>query len=286
MRTDALFDGGSLTKLFTNAAIYKLVEQRRLKLDDALGEVFRGVPADKRAITVDQILSHRSGIANFVGPNGRVVLQSEWTPETYDYAAVSKTEILKRAWKARLRFAPGSDEAYSNTGFNVLAAIIEQVSGQTYEAYVREYVLLPLGMTSTGYLPLGAPPRPIVEQCGDGGVPWGDPFTRGFYKSGVSWNIMGNGGMMTTLEDLDKWSAGLEAAKLFRPDIQARFNKTLFGPSYRCRTEATAVGGSNRMTNSLILHMPRRREVLISVATQGDHGLPPEESMMTVLCPR
>jgi CubicO group peptidase (beta-lactamase class C family) len=285
MSAEALFDGGSLTKLFTAAAIYKLVESGNVKLDDRLGEIFRGVPADKRAITVSQLLSHRSGIANLVGPNGRIVPQREWTPETYDYARVSKAELLRRAWSAPLGFPPGTDEAYSNTGFTVLAAIIEHASGQTYETYVRQQIFIPLGMTSTGYMPAGAKGQPIVQQCRRGGAAWGDPLTRRFYRSGVSWNLMGNGGMMTTLEDLDAWSQGIETAKLFRADMHQRFVSTVYGPSYRCRTQSTALGGSNGMTRSLILHMPREKEVLISVATRADHPLPEEDELLAILCP-
>jgi CubicO group peptidase (beta-lactamase class C family) len=284
MPTDALFDSGSLTKWFTAAAIYQLVEQRRLKLDDRLGDIFRGIPSDKRLITVAQLLSHRAGIANLVGPRGRVVSQREWTPETYDYAPVTKAQLLTRVWEAPLQFPPGTDEAYSNTGYSILAAIVEEASAGSYEPFVRQHILLPLGMTTTGYQPSPDRHPPIVQQCRSGGAAWGDPFTRGLYRSGVSWNIMGNGGMMTTLDDLDRWSAGLETAKLFRPDIQARFDASLFGPSYRCRTESTAVGGSNGMTRSLILHMPRRQEVLISVATRADHPLPQEKDMLAILC--
>jgi CubicO group peptidase (beta-lactamase class C family) len=284
MPTDALFDSGSLTKWFTAAAIFKLVERRQLKLDDRLGEILRGVPFDKRAITVAQLLSHRSGIANLVGPGGRVISQRDWSPETYDYAPVTKAELLARAWQAPLQFPPGTDEAYSNTGYSILAAIVEQASEESYEPFVRQSILLPLGMATTGYLPSQERHQPIVQQCRSGGAVWGDPFSRGLYNSGVSWNILGNGGMMTTLDDLDRWSAGLETGKLFRPDIQARFNASLFGPSYRCRTESAAVGGSNGMTRSLILHMPRRQEVLISVATRADQPLPQEKDMLAILC--
>lgn len=281
---DAVFDAGSLTKLFTAAAIYTLVQDGRLKLDDRLGDIFPDAPEDKRNISVAQLVSHRSGITNLLGAQARALSQGEWSVEGYDYAPLTKAEFFRRLWRSKLDFAPGTDESYSNTGFALLAAIVEQVSGQLYEAYVRSHVFQPLGMTATGYV-LDRGKRPIAQECAKGAKAWGDPIHRGVWDRGVSWNLMGNGGMLTTLDDLDKWSSGIETAKLFRRDIQARFVAEFYGPSYRCRTQSTAVGGSNGMTRSLILHMPRRREVLISVGTQADYPLPQEDDMVGILCP-
>lgn len=283
-RADALFDGGSLTKLFTAAAILKLIEQHRLGFDDRLGVLFRDVPADKADITVAQLLTHRSGIPNFIGDDGAPLPARNWSIDGYDYAPRSRSEMLRLAWAAPLDFPPGTQEAYSNSGFNILAAVIEQASGQSYETYVRDAVLSPLGMASTGYVLLDRQRRPIAEQCRDGRAA-GDPLTRGVWRDGVSWNLLGAGGMMTSLDDLGRWSDGIAVGMLFRPDIAARFRALFYGPSYRCGTEGTAVGGSNGMTRSLIMHYPARRESVISVALHREHNLPEEGDMRAILCP-
>jgi CubicO group peptidase (beta-lactamase class C family) len=285
MRADALFDGGSLTKNFTMAAIFKLVENGRLKFDDRLDELFRGVPADKGRITVSQLIQHRSGIPNFIDGNGRAMADAEWGIETYDYAPRTKSEMLRLAWRAPLRFPPGTSDEYSNYGYNILAAVVEAASGRPYEAFLREQLFVPLGMNNTGYLLQDREARPIADQCRDGRS-WGDPYRKGLWKSGVSWNLIGAGGMYTTTEDLQKWSAGIEAGALFRSDIRQRFDALYFAPSYRCGTDATAMGGSNGMTRSLILQLPRRRETIVMVATHRQHGLPAEDQVRAAICGR
>jgi CubicO group peptidase (beta-lactamase class C family) len=283
MRVDVLFDGGSLTKIFTTAAIFKLVEEGSLKLDDRMSELFRDVPPDKAHITVAQLMQHRSGIPNFIDDQGRSLAENEWVIETYDYAPRTKAEMLRLAWQAPLQYPPGTSEYYSNYGFNLLGAVIEQVSGQPYEAYVRGHVLGPLGMAHTGYLMLERRGLPIAEQCRDGRS-WGDPYGRGLWKQGVSWHLMGAGGMYTTASDLQKWTVGIASGVLFRPDIGRRFDSMLFGPSYRCGTDAAAVGGSNGMTRSLVYQLPRRGEAVVIVATHRQHGLPDEAGSRAALC--
>lgn len=285
MRTDALFDSGSLTKSFTRAALFKLVEEGRLKLDDRLGQLFGDVPADKASITVAQLLQHRSGIPNFIDDNGAAMDPGEWSIDGYDYAPRSKARMLQLVWQAPVQFPPGTREDYSNSGFNLLAAIIEAASGEAYETYVRRQLFLPLGMRSTGYLMLDRVGSPIAQQCRQG-RPSPDPYTRGIWSGGVSWSLLGAGGMYTTVEDLQKWNAGVASGALFRSDIRERFDATYFGPSYRCGTAATAMAGSNGMTRSLIYHLPRRQEAVVAVATQRENGLPEETGVRTALCGR
>lgn len=285
MSPEALFDGGSLTKAFTTAAIYKLIEERRLKLDDRLGDLFPNVPAAKRDINVAQLLQHRSGIPNFIDSSGSRIPESQWSVESYDYAPLSKARLLRLAWIAQLEFPPGTAESYSNLGFNLLGAIIERASGQPYENYVRSRIFNTLGMASTGYLEMKRGTRPIAQQC-RGGVPWGDPITNRVWRNGVSWRLVGTGGMMTTADDLQKFSAGIASNALFRPDIGDRFRAGYFVASYRCGTQAAYVGGSNRMTRSLIVHLPARREAVVAVSVDRDHRHPEEAAMRGVICGR
>jgi CubicO group peptidase (beta-lactamase class C family) len=284
MPAEALFDGGSLTKLFTTAAILKLVEAGKLKLDDAVGDLFSGVPKDKRSITIAQLLAHSSGIPDLLGPKGRPLPQAQWSVEGYDYAPLSRRQLLARIWSAPLQFQPGLQTAYSNAGFTLLAAVIETASGEPYEEYVRRNVFNPSGMRDTGYLSVDRDGLPVTQQCRDGGA-WGDPLSRRVWKTGVSWNLMGAGGMMTTLADLQRFAAATEDGPLFRPDIRQRFQQMMYGASARCGTRSAAFGGSNGMTRSLILHLPSRREALVAVATHRERPLPEEGDMLEILCP-
>jgi CubicO group peptidase (beta-lactamase class C family) len=282
MTPDARFDGGSLTKLFTAAAIFKLVEQHRVKLDDRLADLFANVPRDKRNITVSQLLQHRAGIPNFISLQGRAMPEDEWSVVNYDYAPLTRAQMLALAWKAALRFEPGSREEYSNYGFNLLGAIVERASGQGYENYVRRAVLAPLDMRGTGYVL--APDRGVVaEQCREGQAQ-SNPYENGAWNKGVSWHLLGAGGMYTTAADLKKFSARIAAGSIFRPDIALRFRATIFGPSYRCRTSSAAVGGSNGLTRSLVYILPERRETVIMVSTHRENMYPEESSVRTILC--
>ena len=282
MPVNARFDGGSLTKLFTAAAVFKLVEQHRLKLDDRLADLFPDVPLDKRNITVSQLLQHRAGIPNFISREGRAMPADDWSVADYDYAPLSRAQMLALAWKTPLQFEPGSREEYSNYGFNLLGAIVERASSLSYENYVRNAVLAPLGMRSTGYL-LAPDGGPVAEQCRDGQTQ-SNPYKNGAWNKGVSWHLMGAGGMYTTAADLEKFSAGIASGSIFRPDIAIRFRSTIFGPSYRCRTAAAAVGGSNGLTRSLVYILPERRETVVMVSTHRESAYPDESGVRAILC--
>jgi CubicO group peptidase (beta-lactamase class C family) len=273
-----------VTKVFTSAAIFKLVEEGRLKLDDRLGELFGAVAGDKAGITIAQLLAHRSGLPNFIGRDGKPLPQSAWTPESYDYAPASREQMLSRAWAAPLRFPPGTGEEYSNYGYSLLAAVIERASGRSYERYVRERLFVPAGMIFTGYRLAETKRMPIADQCRDG-KSWGNPVSKNVWARGVSWNLMGAGGMMTSVDDLQRWNKAMATGALFRPDIYRRFRATYFGPAYRsCGTDATFVGGSNGMTRSLIIHLPLRDEAVVSVATWREHPLPAEAELRDSIC--
>lgn len=282
MPTDALIDSGSITKAFTTAAIYKLVEEGRLKLDDPLGELFRNVPADKRAITVAQLVDSRAGFHDFVEPDGRVPTAEQEVIER-DYLPMTRAQLIKSAFASPLRYPPGTKEEYSNLGFQLLAAIIESASGRKFEDYVRDKVLLPAGMRNTGYVRADFAGLNFAEQC-KGAEAWGDPVSKGLWKSGVSWNLLGAGGMMTTVEDLKRWTEAATNGKLFRPDIQARFRRTsFFVPSYkRCQSEVSGVAGANGLTFVGYVHLPLRSETVIVASTRSDHPAP---QVLAVLCP-
>ena len=284
MTADALVDSGSITKAFTNAAVYKLIEQGRLKLDDRLGDLFPGVPADKSAITVAQLLDEQSGFHDFINPDGSAA-SGDVEVIVSDYLPLAKDRFIKAAFASPLRFQPGTKEEYSNVAYQLLAAIIENVSGKSYESYVREHLLLPAGMTETGYVLPDFRGKNFAQQC-KGTQAWGDPVTKRLWKNGVSWNLVGAGGMMTSVHDLKRWTDATVSGKLFRADIQKRFRKTPFfaAHSRRCGTEVSAVAGSNALTVTAYFHMPQRKEVLVISSTRSDHRAP-ERDIFGILCP-
>ncbi|MFK7865383.1 MAG: serine hydrolase domain-containing protein, partial [Pseudohongiellaceae bacterium] len=128
---DTVFSIGSITKDFTRAAIAQLDAEGKIKLDHAISSYLTTVPNDKAGITVEQLLDHRSGLRTY-----------HETQNIGDFESQTKEQALSEIFRGSLLFRPGSRENYSNSGYTVLAAIIEAVSGQSYVDYIRENLLI------------------------------------------------------------------------------------------------------------------------------------------------
>jgi CubicO group peptidase (beta-lactamase class C family) len=142
--TDTKFRLGSITKQFTSALILQLVDQGKVKLDAKVSEylpAYRKDIGDK--VTVHQLLNHTSGIPSYTSLPGFFNDVSR-NPYTVD-------EFVKKYASNNLEFEPGSKFSYNNSGYFLLGAIIEKVTGQTYEQALKERILDPLGMKNTGY---------------------------------------------------------------------------------------------------------------------------------------
>lgn len=186
---------GSVTKQFTAAAIVKLAEEGRLALDDSLPSFFDGVPPEKRGITLHHLLTHTSGLRE-AGAG--------------DFDDVSREEVVRRAMNAGLASEPGEDYAYSNLGYSLLGAVVEEVTGSPYEAWVREHLFRPDGMHDTGYLLPGYEPGRVAAGY-RGGERWGTVLERIPADTGPSWILMANGGIHSTLLDMQRWMRALMA---------------------------------------------------------------------------
>jgi CubicO group peptidase (beta-lactamase class C family) len=194
MRPDSVFNLGSITKPFTAAAILRLQELGKLKTSDAVSRFFDGVPEDKAGITLEHLLTHSSGLESDFGP---------------DYQPTTREEYARRALDSKLRFAPGQGYEYANSGYSLLAAVVEKTTGKDYEAALGELVLKPAGMTETGYkAPRWAPER-IAHGYQDG-EDWGTILDRIQDPGAPFWALRGNGGLHTTLADMVRWNAALQ----------------------------------------------------------------------------
>lgn len=134
-RPQTQFRGASLSKTFTAAAIEKLVAGGKLRYADALSRYLSGIP-NGDTITIEQLLLHTSGVG---------VLDS---PEIYR-ECLNHAEILQRIGASKPRFAPGKGDAYSNEGYFLLAAMVERVSGISYNEFLRNEIFVPLQMKNS-----------------------------------------------------------------------------------------------------------------------------------------
>ena len=193
---------GSITKQFTAAAILALEEEGRLRVEDTLARHFPNVPADTTSITLHQLLTHSSGIADL--------------PDLGDWDPIGREEFVRRVLAQPLAFPPGSSYEYSNANYSLLGAIVEQQSGVSWERFVRDRLWLPNGMYETGYL---------LPQWGDGrmaqgyrgGERWGTVLERPMAPDGPHWGLRANGGVHAPAYDMVRWAHALLAGRVLSP---------------------------------------------------------------------
>lgn len=199
---------GSITKQFTAAAILKLEMQGKLSVNDPITKYFEKVPPDKAGITLHHLLTHTAGLESDYGPS--------------DFEEVSRDEIIRRTMSGPSRSAPGASHHYSNAGYSLLGAIVELVSGQSYETYLRENLFKPAEMADTGYkLPAWSSDR--IAQGYRGGERWGTILERPWASDGPYWNLRANGGIHSTVVELYKWHLALEGDKILSDEAKKKY---------------------------------------------------------------
>lgn len=216
------FDIGSLTKQFTAAAILALEQDGKLSTGDSLSKYFNNIPDDKKSITVHDLLRHQSGLVSNVGK---------------DFEKITEQEFLKKVFSSKLLFPVGTDFSYSNVGYSLLAMIVEKVSNQTYETYLYEHLWKPAQMESTGYSRPAFDKSRIAVGYDRDGKRWGKPNEKEWNGAAPYLHLKGNGGVLSTTEDLHKWHNALvgnrilsEAAKqkMYQPRLRPHEDSTLY----------------------------------------------------------
>jgi len=199
-----VFDIGSLAKVFTAAAVLLLEERGRLSLDDSIARYLDGVPEDKRAITLRQLLAHTSGLdSDFPYEN----------PSAEDYEEVDRDEAVRRILAMPLVDRPGAHFAYSNPGYVLAAAIVEHAGGKPFREFLRQELLEPAGMRSTGFWGSGLPPVPEARLARSYDE---DGETADLRKrSSTTWFDLGGGEMVSKVDDLYAWLEALRSERLF-----------------------------------------------------------------------
>ena len=147
---DTRFNLGSINKLFTKIAIAQLAAQGKLGLEDTVAEHLPDYPNREVAqrITIQQVATHTAGLGDiFTEQFATTAKESFQSPQDYFTLFANDPPL----------FEPGTSERYSNGGYMVLGAIIEAVSGQSYDDYVREHIFAPAGMDATGSFAMSDP---------------------------------------------------------------------------------------------------------------------------------
>ncbi len=197
--TSGIFQIYSITKTFTSAVVFRLIEQGKLSLDDRLSKFYPDFPNGDN-ITIEHLLTHTSGINDYTEPQ---------SPETEAYR-------IAQFGRNKPNFAPGEGWSYCNGGYQLLGYIIARVTGMSYERAVRENILAPLQMTNSGFdfKGLASPAKVSAYRI----------FTNDKRERAVLYDSTGPyaaGALYSTIGDMYKYFRGYETNKIVSEASQA-----------------------------------------------------------------
>jgi CubicO group peptidase (beta-lactamase class C family) len=195
-----LFELGSVSKQFTAAAILILARDGRLKLTDNIRNYLPEMPRYGADITIDHLLTHTSGIRDW----GILDELAGWGRTTRVMTNDDALAIIVR--QRELDFLPGHEFSYTNSGFVLLAIIVERVTGQSLQEYSQEMIFGPLGMTSTQW-------RDNFRQVVKGRSVAYMNTEQGYLQTMPFENVYGDAGILTNVQDLLTWNNALSDRK-------------------------------------------------------------------------
>ncbi len=198
LRPDTVFESGSVAKQFTSAAIALLCLDGKLSLDDPVRKHVSEVPDLGKPILIRHLLNHTSGLRSQWGLMSLAGRPTGLNVHTVD-------EILELVARMKeLNFEPGAEYLYCNTGYTLLGVVVSRVSGKSLDAFCQERLFKPLGMTRTrwrdDFRAIVADRATAYAQVGNGPFFTNMSFT----------NVIGNGGLLTTVGDLLIWNENLD----------------------------------------------------------------------------
>lgn len=201
LHPDGVFEIASVTKPFTATAIMMLVEDGKIRLDDKISRYIDNSPPSWNNITVRQLLSHTSGLT------GMAWVECDGSPLLNITTKTFFDEIAKQP----LRFAPGTNAAYSDAGYFLLGMIIEKVSGMRYSDFMQQRVFAPFEMTHTSILDRRLIVKNHVAEytLQDGNL----EHDRRVWQH----QLPSYYGMLSTADDLAKWMIALKAGRVLKP---------------------------------------------------------------------
>lgn len=208
IQPDMVFRVGSVTKQFTAACILKLIERGQLRLEDPITKVLPDFPTGGRTVTIEQLLTHTSGIRSYTDmPAWHSRMREDWT----------LAQLIDFFKNEPFDFEPGSRWHYDNSGYVLLGAILEKVTGKKYEQLVADWIFQPLGMKDTRY----GSDAPIVPRRVAGYQKTPAGVVNAPYLSMTQ--PFSAGALVSTVDDLARWQAALDAGEVLSPESARRW---------------------------------------------------------------
>jgi len=212
VKAETIFQTGSVGKQFTATAVMMLVEEGKVGLDDKLSKYLAGTPAPWKDVSVRNLLTHTSGIADYTDQEytkagGLINLRGDYTEE----------ELYQKLVQLPMNFEPGTQWKYSNSGYVLLGFLIRKVTGEFYGDFLQERIFRPLGMSATRIIS----ERDIVENRASG-----YELVQGEIKNqewvSATLNTTADGALYTNVVDLGKWDGALYTEKLVKKSSLAQ----------------------------------------------------------------
>ena len=210
MTTTSITEAGSVSKQFTAAAILLLEQQGKLSLDDDVAKYIPELPEYGKAIKLRYMMHHSSGLRDW----GAVAAIAGWPRTTKTYNNYDALDIISR--QQELNFTPNETFGYCNSNYNLFAIIVERVSGMTLAEFTKKYIFIPAGMTHTSWrddhkriVPNRAIAYALATRNGEtrnGETRSSETGSSAYETNMPNEDVYGNGGLLTTAEDLLKWN--------------------------------------------------------------------------------
>lgn len=258
----------SLSKQFTATAIALLVRDGRLRFDTPIGEVLPDLPAYARSVTVRHLLTHTSGLWDY----------EDFVPGSQTVQAKDRDVPALLARVDSTYFAPGSAHRYSNSGYALLALIVERISGQRYADFLRDRIFAPLGMPGTVAHEAGI--STVIRRAFGHSI-HGGRVVRTDQSSTSA--VLGDGGIYSSIDDMIRWDRALDAGTLLtRAELDAMWTParltdgtvTRYGFGWFTERENGSLrlshhGETSGFTNFILKYPERRLTVLVLTNRRG-----------------
>jgi CubicO group peptidase (beta-lactamase class C family) len=254
----------SVTKQFTAASILLLVEDGKLKLTDSIRKLLPTLPKAAEPITIRHLLTHTSGLIDYED-----VIPESFKAQLHDADVLKLLESQNRTY-----FHPGSDYRYSNSGYALLALIVERASGRTFATFLRERIFQPLGMSNT-----------VAHEDGISTV---SNRAFGYTQENGRWirtdqsqtsAVLGDGGIYSSIDDLAKWDAALYDARLLpQRALQAAFTRATptddpdveYGYGWRISGETLWHSGETVGFRNVIVRYPKQKLTIVVLTNRNE----------------
>jgi CubicO group peptidase (beta-lactamase class C family) len=262
----------SVTKQFTAAATLLLIQDGKVALDDPLKKWLPSLPSAVDSVTITHVLTHTSGIIDYedVMPAGTVA-------QLHDADVLRLLEAQDSTY-----FKPGASYRYSNSGYSLLALIVQRASGKSFATFLRERVFMPLGMSHTVAYVEGIS---TVSNRAFGYTMKDGVWTR--RDQSTTSAVLGDGGIYSSIDDLAKWDAALYDTRLlsddsrrlaFTPHTATDQPDVKYGFGWRITGETLWHSGETAGFRNVIVRNPSRKLTVV-LLTNRDNPAPYETAL-------